>query len=82
MSIFKLFGHKNKDNIKEEPDKIEKIAEIAVPAKTNDIEDGNDENEEELIAVITAAVSAVLQKSVSGFRVVSFKQKHNWKNSI
>ena len=37
--------------------------------------------EEELIAVITAAISAMTQKHPSGFRVVSFKKRGNWKFS-
>ena len=36
------------------------------------------EDEEELIAVISAAVAAVLKKPVSGFRVVAFKKRGNW----
>ena len=39
----------------------------------------NEEDEEELIAVITAAVSAILKKPVSGFKVVSFKKREGWK---
>ena len=40
------------------------------------------EDEEELIAVISAAIAMLLKKPVSGFRVVSFKKRSNWKNII
>ena len=38
-----------------------------------------EETKEELIAVITAAVAMSMQKPVSGFRVVFFKQRNGWK---
>jgi len=50
-------------------DKTEPVEMIIPPAE-----------EEELIAVITAAISAFLRKPASGFRVVSFKKRGNWKN--
>lgn len=37
------------------------------------------DDEEELIAVITAAVAMILEKPASGFRVVSFKPRPVWK---
>ena len=61
----KLFGNKNK--------KI--TEENIVSVNANAVE----ENEEELIAVITAAVAAFLKKPASGFRVVSFKKRTGWK---
>ena len=64
--MLKLFGKKNKD-------KAVEIKENEVVIKTVE------EDEEELIAVITAAVAMVLMKPVSGFRVVSFKQRTGWK---
>ena len=67
MAKFNLFRRKTN---KEIPD------EIIIPANADE------ENEEELIAVIAAAISAFLKKPVSGFRVVSFKKRGNWKNII
>jgi len=65
----KLFGKNKKEN-----DDITKT-EIEVTDNINESE----EDDEELIAVIAAAVSAVLRKPVSGFRVVSFKKREGWK---
>jgi sodium pump decarboxylase gamma subunit len=42
------------------------------------VKDMPETNEEELIAVITAAISAATQKPASGFRVTSFKKRGNW----
>jgi len=36
------------------------------------------ENDEELIAVIAAAVFVMTNKPLSAFRVVSFKERKNW----
>ena len=65
MFFKKLFGNTNKKEFDE-------IIKSEVPEAAN-------ENEEELIAVITAAIAAALTKPVSGFRVVSFKKRGNWK---
>ena len=70
MAKFNLFGRRTD---KENHD------EIIIPAN---IYEKPGENEEELIAVIAAAISAFLKKPVSGFRVVSFKKRGNWKNII
>ena len=35
--------------------------------------------EEELVAIIAAAIAAALKKPLSGFRVVSFKKRAVWK---
>jgi len=51
------------------------ITEIAGQTRN----DGEFINETELIAVITASVAAILEKPVSGFRVVAFKQRTGWK---
>jgi sodium pump decarboxylase gamma subunit len=40
----------------------------------------NADDEKETVAAITAALSVVLEKPVSGFRVVSFKKRSNWKS--
>ncbi|MCL1859740.1 MAG: OadG family protein [Oscillospiraceae bacterium] len=58
------------DGVPDVPIKIEQNENEIIEAE---------ENEEELIAVITAAVASVLDKPVSGFRVVSFKQRTGWK---
>ena len=59
---------------------IEKSLEsIKSLSSLNCIEDNA--TEEELIAVITAAISAMTQKHPSGFRVVSFKKRGSWKFS-
>ena len=73
----------NKKKEKAEADEAKKIEEISLAAETEtEIEKRQDidGDEEELIAVITAAVSAALQKPASGFRVVSFKKRSGWKN--
>ena len=59
----------------------EKILQTAVveEAAIEEIETYT-ENEEELIAVITAAISAITQKPASGFRVTSFKKRSGWKS--
>jgi len=61
----RLFGNRNR----QKSDEIERKEDI----------NESGEDEEELIAVITAAVSAFLSKPVSGFRVVSFKKRDGWK---
>ena len=66
MPKLKFFGNKNK--YREEPDEINEIM----------VFDNTDK--EEIIAVISAAISAFLKKPVSGFRVVSFKKRGNWSN--
>ena len=70
--ILELFGFVSKKIIEKTSDP----AKIALPENTDEEED---EEEEEAIAVITAAVSAALEKPVSGFRVVSFKKRNEWK---
>jgi len=46
---------------------------------TSDIIQTETQNDdEELIAVISAAIAAVLKKPVSRFRVVAFKKRGNW----
>ena len=70
----KLF--RNKDNAK--PDEIDTANDVISSDNANNA-NGEDE---ELIAVISAAIAAFLQKPVSGFRVVSFKQRGNWSNFI
>ena len=75
MSIFNLFKNKNKD----EPEKTDEIIESEASADI--VSSANaDEDNEELIAVISAAISAFLKKPVSGFRVVSFKKRGSWSN--
>jgi len=47
--------------------------------KTEDYIQTEEKNdEEELIAVISAAIAAVLKKPTSEFRVVAFKKRNNW----
>jgi len=46
------------------------------PAAAEAAEDG--ENEEEIVAVITAAIAASLGKPLLDFRVVSFKRRGDW----
>lgn len=84
-AISKLIESPNKKNISSNTNEITVIPETGSNTNADrDYEDyyeydGYDEDEEELIAVITAAISAVLKKPVSGFRVVSFKKRGNWR---
>jgi len=66
--MLKLFGKKN-NHIEEHDEIIESEGFNA-----------DEENEEELIAVISAAVSVFLKEPVSGFKVVSFKKRGSWSN--
>jgi sodium pump decarboxylase gamma subunit len=72
-AISRLVNSSHRKNITEE-----KSETTVIPETGTDI-NINEEDEEELIAVITAAVAAILKKPVSGFRVVSFKKKNNWR---
>jgi len=65
-----LFKKKNIENKEHE-----ELVEI-----TNSADHVDEENEEKLIAVISAAIAMILKKPVSGFKVVSFKKRNNWKN--
>ena len=83
--ILELFGYASKKIINK-PKKSDIINEsdVIVGDGVPDVpqiqeETGILEDEEELIAVITAAVAMSVQKPVSGFRVVSFKQRNGWK---
>jgi hypothetical protein len=60
-----LFNKLFKAKTKEEPYIAEKAEET-------------EEAEEELIAVISAAISALTDTPVSDFRVVSFRERKNW----
>lgn len=78
LSILKLFRNKNKDD----NEKLDRSAESKIAEKISKPENTvyeAEENEDEIIAVISAAISAFLKKPVSGFRVVSFKKRGNWK---
>ena len=66
---------KNRMIKQKKDEEAKKTADSIIPANANK----DEEDENELIAVITAAVAAVLQKPVSGFRVVSFKKRSGWK---
>ena len=63
---------------KKKKEKEKEKEEIEIANQFEEIE----EDENELIAVISAAVSMILNKPVSGFKVVSFKKRGNWKNII
>lgn len=67
MPLFKKKNIENKEH--------EELVEI-----TNSADHVDEENEEKLIAVISAAIAMILKKPVSGFKVVSFKKRNNWKN--
>jgi hypothetical protein len=66
-----MFGFFGKKNNKKTNEPIEITADEKI--------DAENENEGELIAVIAAAVASFLQKPISGFRVVSFKERSRWK---
>ena len=70
MAILRLFGNRNKN--RNDKNIINNIPENTFQADDDD----------EIIAVITAAIAAILQKPASGFRVVSFKKRGNWKYNI
>jgi len=70
MAILRLFGNRNKN--RNDKNIINNIPENTFQADDDD----------EIIAVITAAIAAVLQKPTSGFKVVSFKKRGNWKYNI
>jgi sodium pump decarboxylase gamma subunit len=72
-AILELFGFVSKKIGKKTNDPL-LIPETVPPENTED------EDEEETIAAITAAISVVLEKPASGFRVVSFKKRNNWSN--
>ena len=57
---------------------IENTAPFAIPVSQTENKTEEKNDEEELIAVISAAVAAMLNKPVSGFRVVAFKKRGNW----
>ena len=81
-AISKIIKPSDKKNTGETNEIKEAVPAVGLEAVSNiefESSGAEDENEEELIAVITAAVAAILQKSVSGFRVVSFKKRSNWK---
>ena len=66
--------------------KLDAVSNIETETEINLNEsEKNEESEEELIAVITAAIAMIInecnsfQKPVSGFNVVSFKKRSNWK---
>lgn len=78
-----FFSKKTQDT-PQEPAVIESIPEAniqktiveEIPQEIEQEIEGTDE--EELIAVITAAISAITKKPASGFRVTSFKKRGNW----
>ena len=70
-----MFGFLRKKHGKKAEDKTEIMQ---IPLKT--AEDTAETEEAEIIAVITAAVASVLDKPLSGFRVVSFKKRSEWKH--
>ena len=72
-----IFKKRNKNA--EESDEII-ISETADEGDERD--ERNERDETELIAVITAAIAMILKKPASGFKVVSFKKRNNWKNII
>jgi sodium pump decarboxylase gamma subunit len=78
--ILELFGYVSKKIT----EKAKKPATLQQNEKTAEIisESANkkDEDENEIIAAITAAVSCVMDKPVSGFKVVSFKKRNDWKS--
>lgn len=82
---FKIFSQSNKKTENNNTENQNKISENPPPIEVMVSQIENTENsvteqdEEELIAVISAAVAAVLNKPVSGFRVVSFKQRNGWR---
>ena len=66
---------RQKSQVEDEPVETVAAAETAVQGTViKEIE-----SEEELIAVITAAISAITKKPASGFRVTSFKKRGNWR---
>ena len=80
--IAKKIMRENKNKFNEEkPGEI--ITQNTAPVIINPSDAGEaveqEEGEDELIAVIAAAVSSVLKKPVSDFRVVSFKKRSNWR---
>lgn len=76
MGILSIFGRKPKD------EKNNVVAPEITSAASAANEEASQENSvsenEELIAVIMAAIAASMQKPVSGFRVVSFKERGRW----
>jgi len=81
LPILNLFKNKSKDSKdnKDNKNDSDNNGKSGVIAENDNAEPSEDENEEEIIAVISAAISAFLKKPVSGFRVVSFKKRGNWK---
>ena len=80
--VLELFGFVSKKITQKASDqKNAELPEISIEEKEEKIEESgeNEEDEEELVAVISAAVASVLEKPVSGFRVVSFKKRNDWK---
>ncbi|MCL2157770.1 MAG: OadG family protein [Oscillospiraceae bacterium] len=78
--VLELFGFVSKKITEKtnEPKKAE-LPEITINENIENIEAVNESEEDELVAVISAAVAAALEKPVSGFRVVSFKKRNDWK---
>lgn len=70
-----MFGFIRKKTGKKTGDKAEIIQTPAEKTETK-----NETEEAEIIAVITAAVESVLGKPPSGFKVVSFKKRNEWKS--
>ena len=86
--ILEIFGYISKKITNKSDKSIKSDVTVGdgvpdVPYLQNKNNENNEETEnledEEVIAVITAAIAMSVQKPVSGFRVVSFKQRNGWK---
>ena len=71
--IIEIFG-----KVLHRKDKTDVSAEQKVVADTvTETEETETKNDEELVAVIAAAISAYTEKPLSSFRVVSFRKNNN-----
>ena len=77
--ILELFGFVSKKTGKKSAVPAQ-IPQNEIKAEDPVFENTEEESEKETVAAITAAISAVLEKPVSDFRVVSFRKRKNWNN--